>query len=161
MPRLKAELLDLPRPPYPSEIHNIFGAPPPPPPPPPSAARPAGPVGAAAAAPPPPPPPDPFVEEAKQLRFVGYLRTGSALTAFIVRGQEIHSLDVGNMLQGRYKVQAITEDEVVLASPQGDKQVRLAIVPAGTAGRPAPPAPTPTPPRGFIPPAAGAPPAMR
>lgn len=152
LPRLKLDLLEAPRPPYPGEAHNIFGSPPPPPPPPPAAVTRAGqtPAGAAAA-PPPPPPPDPFVEEAKQLRFVGYLRSGETMTAFISRGPEIHSLAVGSVLQGRYRVRAVSDQEVVLASPQGDKEVRLpiAVAAGGPPGRPgAPPAP-PVPPGGF------------
>ncbi|MFB3820115.1 MAG: hypothetical protein ACE147_20855, partial [Candidatus Methylomirabilales bacterium] len=96
--------------------------------------------------------PDPFVEEAKQLRFVGYLRSREGMTAFISRGPEIHSLAVGSLLQGRYRVRAVTEQEVILASPQGDKEVRLPMAVAAAGGHPprpgAPPAP-PVPPGGF------------
>src|SRR5574337_271306 len=66
LPRLKKELLVLHRPAYPPEVRSFFGSPPPPP-------RPAQ----VAVTPPPapaPPPPDPFQEEAKRLRYVGYLQ---------------------------------------------------------------------------------------
>lgn len=156
VPRLKRELIDLPRAAYPTEVHNIFAAPPTPP----SAPVPAS--GGPALAVPLPPPPDPFVEEAKQFRFVGYLKSGPSLTAFITRGQEIHSLGQGEVLLGRYRLQAVSENDVVLASPQGDKQVRLPLVPLGGGGQPAQaqqlaPAPGPLPqrPRPFGPPDAG------
>ena len=120
-PRLKAELANLPRAPYPSEVHNIFSPPPPPLPPPPQAVRPPGPAQPAV------PPPDPFQEEAKQLRYVGFLRSGNVLTAFIVQGQEIHSVPVGDLLGGRFRVAEVQEESVLLASPAGDKQVRLEL----------------------------------
>jgi hypothetical protein len=145
---LRLELLDAPRPPYPREVRNIFGTPPPPPPPPPPAKLP--PVQAAPqVTAPAPPPPDPFVEEAKQFRFVGFLRSAGALTAFISRGQEIHSLQTGAVLHSRYRIQSISEEDVVLASLQGDKQVRLPIAAASAA----PASQTPTPARGLGPPA--------
>jgi len=151
LPRLKLELLEAPRAPYPSEVQSIFGAPPAPPPPPQLAGRGGGPGGTASAPPPPPPPPDPFMEEAKQLRFVGYLRAGSSMTAFITRGSEIHSMGAGGLLQGRYRVKAVTEQEVVLTSPQGDKEVRLPMTPAPAGAPPRPGAPPPprVPPGGF------------
>lgn len=136
LPRLKTELLRLPSPTYTPETQSIFGAPPPPPPPP----RPVGAAGSAAAsaAAPPPPPPDPFYEEAKRLRYVGFLRRAdSTTTAFIIQGQDVQALGIGATLSGRFRVQAITEDEVVLTSPGGDKQVRIPI--AALAGSPATP----------------------
>jgi len=78
IPRLKAELVNLPRAPYPSEVQNIFSVPPPPPPPPPQV------LTAPGATQPAPPPPDPFQEEAKQLRYVGFLRSGGPVPG---RGQ--------------------------------------------------------------------------
>jgi hypothetical protein len=141
-PRLKAELVKLPRAPYPSDVQNIFSAPPPPPPPPPQA------VGPPGAAQPALPPPDPFQEEAKQLRYVGFLRSGNVLTAFIVQGQEVHTVPVGGMLGGRFRVAEVQEESVLLASPAGDKQVRLELsVAAGAAAAPRAPGPPSPPPR--------------
>ncbi len=128
MSRLKTDLLNVPRPPYPAEVQNIFSSPPPPPPPQPALG--AGAAGAAAA--PPPPPPDPFQEEAKQLRYVGFLQAGTASTAFIVRGQEVHTVPVGELLGARFRVMEVREDSVLLASATGDKEVRLSL--AGEAG---------------------------
>ncbi len=134
IPRLKAELANLPRAPYPSEVQNIFSVPPPPPPPPPQA------VAAPGAALAVPPPPDPFQEEVKQLRYVGFLRSGDVLTAFIVQGQEVHTVPVGGMLSGRFRVAEVQDESVLLTSPSGDKQARLDLsTPAAGAAAPRPP----------------------
>lgn len=125
LPRLKRELLDLPSLAYPAEVHNIFGSPPPPPAPVEAAVTPV-PAG--------PPPPDPFQEEAKRLRFVGFLRAGEVAMAFIVHGPEVHTVEVGATLLGRFRIQSVTEDAVLLSSVTGDKQVRLPLSPeAGAA----------------------------
>lgn len=125
LPRLKKELLQLPTPAFPAEVQNIFGSPPPPP----------APVQAAVTvAPTGPPPPDPFQEEAKRLRYVGFLQAGDVAMAFIVHGPEVHTVEVGATLLGRFRVQSVTEDAVLLSSVTGDKQVRLLLSPeAGAA----------------------------
>jgi hypothetical protein len=139
-PRLKLELLNLPRGPYPAEEQSIFGVPPPPPPPPPR------PGESAQSAAPAAPPPDPFQEEARQLRFVGFLRDGSTATAFLVQGQQVHTVAVGGLVGGRFRVTDVGEDFVVLASPAGDKQVRLPLVQeAGSVPRPPAPGGPPGP----------------
>jgi hypothetical protein len=116
LPRLKKELLALPHPAYPGEAQNFFGTPPPPPPP-----------QQTVAAAPQPPPPDPFQEEAKQLRFVGFVEGGDKAMAFIIRGSEIFTVEVGSTFLERFRVQAVTEDDVLLSSVSGDKQVRLPL----------------------------------
>ena len=120
LPRLKKELLDLPRASYSSDVHNVFGSPPP---------RPAQ----AALTPPPssppaPPPPDPFQEEAKRLRYVGFLQAEEKTMAFIVQGTEVHTVEVGATLLGRFRIQTVTEEAVLLSSVSGDKQVRLPLL---------------------------------
>jgi hypothetical protein len=141
IPRLKSELVTLPRAPYPSEVQNIFSVPPPPPTPPPQA------VGLPGPAQPALPPPDPFQEEAKQLRYVGFLKSGNVLTAFIVQGQEVHTVPIGGMLYGRFRVAEVQEESVLLTSPSGDKQARLelsataAAAAATAAAAPRPPGP--------------------
>jgi len=143
MPRLRADLLNVARAPYPADVQNIFSAPPPPAPPPVQSA-----VGPGMQAPAPAlPPPDPFQEEAKQFRYVGFLRAGNSSTAFIVRGQEVHTIPVGAMLGGRFRVMEVQDDGVVLASPTGDKQVRLSLTADSTAAPRAPGAPPPGAPR--------------
>ncbi len=128
--RLKLELLDLPREPYSPETKSIFGVRPPPPPPPPvrpvEIARPA------------PPPPDPFQEAAKQLRFVGFLQTGEGPTALISQGTDLHIVAVGETVAARFQVQSVTEEGVVLTSPDGDKHVRLVLKEAPPPGAPGP-----------------------
>ncbi len=121
LPRLKTELLHLPPAPYPSEVQSIFGTPPPPPPPPRPVEVATAPASLA------PPPPDPFQEEAKRLRYVGFLQAGETATAFIVQGTEVHTVAVGATFLGRFRVQAVTEDSVLLSSPEGDKQARLPL----------------------------------
>ena len=121
LPRLKTELLHLPPAAYPPEVHNIFGTASPAP----------GPLQAAVApvpaGPGQPPPPDPFQEEANRLRYTGYLQAGDKMMAFIVQGPEVHTVEVGTTLLGRFRLQAITEDAVLLSSVGGDKQVRLPL----------------------------------
>jgi hypothetical protein len=128
LPRLKTELLDLPRPAYPPAVQNIFGTPPPPPLPP-----------QAAVQAPAPPPPDPFQEEGKRLRYVGFLEAGKAKLAFIVQGQEVHTVEVGATFSAQFRVQAITEDAVLLSSPDGEKQIRLPLAPDAGSRPPARP----------------------
>ncbi len=127
LPRLKKELLVLPHPAYPPEAHNLFGTPPPPPPSPQQ-------IAAAAAAAPQPPPPDPFQEESKRLRFVGFVEDGDKAMAFITRGPEIFTVEVGSTFLERFRVQAVTEDAVLLSSVSGDKQVRLPLVEEAASG---------------------------
>ncbi|RPI11319.1 MAG: hypothetical protein EHM71_01210 [Zetaproteobacteria bacterium] len=129
VPRLKTDLVNVPRAPYPSEVQNIFGSPPAPPPPAQSTSPMEGPTAAPAA-----PPPDPFQEEANQLRYVGFLQTGSAATAFLVRGPEVYTVPVGELVAGRFRVMEVRDDSVLLASPTGDKEVRLSL--SGETGAP-------------------------
>ncbi len=132
-PRLKLELLNLPRPSYPKDEQNIFGVPPPPPPPPRPVEAPRPGTGAAA-------PLDPFQEEVRQLRYIGFLRDGNASTAFLVQGQQVHTAAPGELVAGRFRVVEVGDDFVVLSSPNGDKKARLALAAeAGAAPRPAGP----------------------
>jgi hypothetical protein len=129
LPRLKTGLLDLPRPAYPPAVQNIFGTPPPPPRP-----------SQAAVPPPAAPPPDPFQEEGKRLRYVGFLDAGKVKLAFIVQGQEVHTVEVGATFSARFRVQAIAEDAVLLSSLDGEKQIRLPLAPDAGSRPPAGPA---------------------
>ena len=79
---------------------------------------------------------------------MGFLRDGKAATAFIVQGQEVLTVAVGEVVAGRFQVMEVDEDFVVLASPAGDKQARLPL--AGEAAatlRPKTPAGLPGPAR--------------
>jgi hypothetical protein len=131
---LKRELIEAERPPYPPEGQSLFGAPPPPPPLPRTAtAAPNGGPGAPPAQPP-VPPPDPFQEGAKQLKYLGFLRSGGAATAFITQGSDLYTVVTGEVIAGRFRVVEVQDDAVVLASPAGDKQVRVLLVPEAAAG---------------------------
>lgn len=138
LPRLKVELLEVARAPYPPEGRSIFGTPPPPPPPPrpPEAARPAV---------PPPPPPDPFQEEVKQFRYVGYLLRGATRMAFLVKAQEVFTVSAGELVTPRVRVREVTDTAVVLASPDGSKQTQLSLSPEAAAAPGAPPSAGPGP----------------
>jgi Tfp pilus assembly protein PilP len=74
-----------------------------------------------------PPPPDPFQEEAKQLRYVGYVEDGPRMMAFIIRGPEVYTVEAGATISERFRVQTITEDAVLVSSPTGEKQARLPL----------------------------------
>jgi len=84
----------------------------------------------------------------KQFRYVGFLRDGKAATAFIVQGQQVLTVAVGEVVAGRFQVAEVGEDFVILASPAGDKQARLSLAgEAGATPRPQAPAGPPGPAR--------------
>lgn len=124
-PRLKRELLAIPHEPYMPPPVRLFSVPPPPPPPV---------VAAQPAAPPSPPPPDPFLEAAKQLRFVGFLKSDASVAAIITQGTQLYIAARGDTVAERFRVVSVHEDTVNLASPEGDKQVRLALAAAAGTG---------------------------
>ncbi len=64
---------------------------------------------------------------------------GKAKLAFIVQGQEVHTVEVGATFATRFRVQAITEDAVLLSSPDGEKQIRLPLAPDAGSRPPAGP----------------------
>ena len=135
VPRLKAELLQQAQMAYPAEVGSIFGSPPPPPvkvaAPPPAPAGPPAPV-----APPPPPPPDPFQEEAKRLRYLGFLQSGNTMTAFIARGPEVFTVGPGQTVAEQFRIKAITEEAVLVTDASGEKQIRLPLAPSPAGGPP-------------------------
>ncbi len=132
LPRLKVELLDAPRPPLPAQVQNIFGNVQPPPT---KAAQVLAPPVPAA---PPPPPPDPFMEEAKRLKYLGYVEQDGKVHALIQQAQDIQLLEVGEVLASRFKVKSANDEQVVLTSPDGTKEVRLTLI--ADAARPGLPA---------------------
>jgi hypothetical protein len=124
LPGLKVALITLHEPYVPAAV-SLFSVPPPPPPPPVVATQPA--------APPPPAPPDPFVEAAKQLRFVGFLKSDATVAAIITQGTQLYIASRGDTVAERFRVASVHEDTVTLASPEGDKQVQLALAAAAGA----------------------------
>ena len=127
VPRLKAALIT-PHEPYVPAAVSLFSVPPPPPPPAVVAAQPAVPP------PPSPPPPDPFLEAAKQLRFVGFLKSDTGTAAIVTQGTQLYIATRGDKVAERFRVVSVHEDTVTLASPEGDKQVRLALASAAGTG---------------------------
>jgi hypothetical protein len=125
LPRLKLELLATPHEPYVPAAVSLFSVPPPPPPPV-EAVPPAAPLL--------PPPPDPFVEAAKQLRFVGFFKSDATVAAIITQGTQLFIAAGGDTVAGRFRVVSVHEDTVTLTSPEGDKQVRLALAAAAGTG---------------------------
>ncbi len=124
LPRLKTEFLNVPRPPVPAQVQDIFGNVLPPPT---KAAQVLAPP-VPAPAPPPPPPPDPFAEEAKRLKYLGYVEQGGKVRAVIQQAQDIQILDVGEVFASRFKVKSADDEKVVLTSPDGTKEVRLMLI---------------------------------
>jgi len=131
LPRLKTELLDAPRPAVPTQVQDIFGSVLPPPA---KAAQVLAPP-IPASAPPPPPPPDPFAEEAKRLKYLGYVEQGGKIRALIQQAQDVQIFEVGEVFASRFKVKSVDDEQVILTSPDGTKEVRLMLI--ADAARPA------------------------
>ncbi len=127
IPRLETKFLAIPTEQYPPQAANMFAALSPPPPPKVEAVRPP-------ALPPSPPPPDPFTEAAKQLRFLGFLKSDARVAAFITRGVDLFIAAEGDTVAERFRVASVQEDAVTLAAPEGDKRVRLTLATAGGVG---------------------------
>jgi hypothetical protein len=132
MPRLKLVRLERVRPPYEPEVRNIFGSIEP------SAAVPAVPAvpPVLAISPTLPPPPDPFFEEAKRLRFLGYAEAEGKTMAFVADGSEVSIVPEKEVIRGQFLVKEIREDAVLVTSLDGIKEVRLALSPAPGVGPP-------------------------
>lgn len=121
VPRLKIEFLERTRHPFESKFHNIFASIDQPPLPP---ALPLKPEAASV-----PPPPDPFLEEAKRLRLLGFAKADGQVTVFLAYGAEIFLLPEDGVAAGRFRVKEVFEDAVILSSPDGAKEVRVELSP--------------------------------
>lgn len=119
--RLRTDLLRAPRASLPETPKNLFAAveelPPPPPKP------------VAGAPPPPPPPPDPFLEGLKGLKFLGFAREEGRVLAFLSRGGEFLMVQEKELFLNQYVVARITEDSIILATPDGSREARLTLSP--------------------------------
>ncbi len=121
LPRLRTDLLRAPRASLPETPKNLFAAVVEPPPPPPQAAP--------AAPPSPPPPPDPFLEGLKGLKFLGFAREEGRALAFLSRGGEFLTVQEKELFLNQYVVARITEDSIILATPDGSREARLTLSP--------------------------------
>jgi len=119
LPRLRTDLLRAPRASLPETPKNLFAAVVEPPPP----------QAAPAAPPSPPPPPDPFLEGIKGLKFLGFAREEGRTLAFLSRGGEFFMAREQELVLNQYVVTRITEDSIVLATPDGSREARLTLSP--------------------------------
>ena len=102
----------------PASPKNLFAAvvePPPSPPPP-------KPAPAA-------PPPDPFLEGLKGLKFLGFAREEGRTLAFLSRSGEFFMARETELILNQYLVARITEDSIILATPDGTREARLTLSP--------------------------------
>jgi len=121
VPRLKIEFLERVRHPFESKFHNIFASIEEPPPLPTLPLKPETFV--------PPPPPDPFLEEAKRLRLLGYAHADGQVTAFLAYGAEIFVVPEAGVAAGRFRIKEVLEDAIVVSSPDGAKEFRVELSP--------------------------------
>jgi hypothetical protein len=73
------------------------------------------------------------LEAAKQLRFVGYLKSDRGTAAIVTQGTQLYIATRGDMVAERFRVVSVQDETVTLGSPEGDKQVRLALAAASWA----------------------------
>ncbi|MGH7408788.1 MAG: hypothetical protein ACREKF_12375 [Candidatus Methylomirabilales bacterium] len=117
--RLRTDLLNAPRPALPDTLKNLFTAveePPPPAPPKPVAAAPL-------------PPADPFLEGLKRVKFLGFAREEGRALAFVSRDGEFLMAREKELFLNQYLVVRITEDTIILATPDGSREARLTLSP--------------------------------
>lgn len=123
VPELKLSRIERVRPPFDPEVRNIFGSitpvPPPMPPKPQTA--------------PPPPAPDPFLEEAKTIRFLGYAEADGKAMAFVALGDEAFVVVEREVFGSKFRVKQVEEDALIVSSLDGTKEIRLGLSP-GPAG---------------------------
>lgn len=117
VPQLKLSRIERVRPPFDPEVRNIFGLitpVPPPTPPKPQAA-------------PPSPPPDPFLEEAKTIRFLGFAEADGKAMAFVAYGDETLVVTEQEVFGSKFRVRKVQEDTLILGSLDGTREVRLGL----------------------------------
>lgn len=124
-PRLRTELLRAPRASLPETPKNLFAAVVEPPAPPPPPLKPGGAPPTPSAA----PPPDPFLEGLKGLKFLGFARERGRVLAFLSRGGEFLTVQEKEVFLNQYVVARITEDSIILATPDGAREARLTLSP--------------------------------
>jgi hypothetical protein len=121
MPRLKLARVERVRPPYEPETRNIF------------ASIELSPVPSALAspsvlsAPSAPPPLDPFVEETKRLRFLGFATAEGKNMAFVTYGSELLVVPETEVIGSQLRVKEVKDDGMLVTSLDGKKQIRLGL----------------------------------
>jgi hypothetical protein len=119
IPRLKLAQVERVRPPYEPEARNIFASIDPSSPLPSALAAPSAPAA--------PPPPDPFLEEAKRLRFLGFATAEGKMMAFVTYGNELLVIPETELIGSRLRVKEVKEDGILVTSLDGKKQIRLGL----------------------------------
>lgn len=119
IPRLKLSLAERVRPPFEPEARNIFALIEP------SSALPAKPR--VVTTPSIPPPPDPFVEEAKKVRFLGYAEADGKAMAFVVYQDETLVVPEAGSFGRLFQVKKVKEDVLILSSTDGTKEVQVKL----------------------------------
>lgn len=131
MPRLKLGRIERVRPPFEPEARNIFASIETSP----TLPSPSIPKPQAQAAPTPtaPPPPDPFLEEAKTIRYLGYAEVDGKAMAFVAYGSEAFVVPEKQVFGDKFRVKKVIEDTLILSSLDGTKEVRLDLSPGSGA----------------------------
>jgi hypothetical protein len=130
MPRLKLARIERVRPPYEPEARNIFAS-----------IEPSPHLLSALAAPSAlatPPPPDPFLEEARQLRFLGFATAEGKMMAFVAYGGELLVVPETEVIGNKLRIKQVKEDAILVTSIDGKREIRLGL----TAPEVAPPSTT-------------------
>ena len=122
MPRLKLARIERVRPPYEPEARNIFASIEPSLPLPSALAAPS-----ALSAPSAPPPPDPFLEEAKRLRFLGFATAEGKKMAFVAYGGELLVVPEREVIGSKLRIKEVKEDGILVTSLDGKNEIRLGL----------------------------------
>ncbi|MFQ5658336.1 MAG: hypothetical protein ACE5G5_12410 [Candidatus Methylomirabilales bacterium] len=130
MPRMRLGRIKRERPRYEREARNIFA----------SIERSAFPKPPLkkpkAVPPPPPPPPDPFLIEAKKIKYLGFAKAKGRATAFLGVGKELVVVSETEVFGGRFRVKEVKEETVILSSLDGTKEVQLRLSPGPSTAPP-------------------------
>lgn len=123
LPRLQLNKLERVRPPFAPEARNIFASIEP------SSALPLTPPSKppVATTPPLPPPPDPFVEESKKVRFLGYAEADGKPMAFVSYESDVLVVPETGVFGRLLQVKKVDEDVLILSSTDGTKQVQITL----------------------------------
>lgn len=117
---LKLGRIERVRPPFTPQVRNIFATIAPVP----STPRPTPQVAPAL-----PPPPDPFLEEARTIRFLGFAEAEGRAMAFVGYGSEAFVVTEQEVFGSKFRVKQVEEDVLILSSLDGSKEVRLELGP--------------------------------
>ncbi|MFQ5848655.1 MAG: hypothetical protein ACE5IQ_13415 [Candidatus Methylomirabilales bacterium] len=120
MPQLKLSRIERVRPPFDPEVRNIFASIDR------SSLRPPLPPGPHATAPT-LPHPDPFLAEAKKLRFIGYAKAEGTVMAFVGYGSEVLVVPERQVFGGQFRIKEVQENTILVTSLDGTKEVVLGL----------------------------------